>query len=182
MTHSISCKESFLDSFGTNISKLTNCLFSGNGRVVILIVSHTGKNYFDWAISDWAINANVCTLNFGPPCISIKHQYLNKHYLKWANTNFLEFFFGRRRGLNPTVAHKKNSASVHRLKLVRLNLTIYKILKYNVELIYVLERQHFHCAHLAANWERGRVKNELCTPGFAAVNNLQDLKEIVKLE
>ena len=33
----------------------------------VVVVSHTRKNYFDWALSDWAIKANVCKLTFGPP-------------------------------------------------------------------------------------------------------------------
>ena len=35
----------------------------------VVIVSHTRKNYFDWALSDWAIKANVWVLTFGPLCI-----------------------------------------------------------------------------------------------------------------
>ena len=36
----------------------------------VVVVSHTEKNYFDWALSDWAIKANVWVLTFGPLCIS----------------------------------------------------------------------------------------------------------------
>ena len=35
----------------------------------VVVVSHTRKNYFDWALSDWAIKANVWVLTFGPLCI-----------------------------------------------------------------------------------------------------------------
>ena len=37
--------------------------------VQVVVVSHARKNYFIWALSDWAIKANVWVLTFGPPCI-----------------------------------------------------------------------------------------------------------------
>ena len=41
----------------------------------VVVVSHTRKNYFDWALRGWAIKANVCKLTFGPPCIIIYDNY-----------------------------------------------------------------------------------------------------------
>ena len=43
----------------------------------VVIVSRTRKNYFNWALSDWAIKANVCPLTFGPPCLKTR-PYLQK--------------------------------------------------------------------------------------------------------
>ena len=33
----------------------------------VVVVSHTKKNYFNWAHSDWAIKAKVWVLTFAPP-------------------------------------------------------------------------------------------------------------------
>ena len=41
----------------------------------VMVVSHTRKNYFNWALSDLAIKANVWVLTFGPspspPCMKM---------------------------------------------------------------------------------------------------------------
>ena len=39
----------------------------------VVVVSHTRKNYYNWALSDWAIKANVWVLTFAPPpCIYVQ--------------------------------------------------------------------------------------------------------------
>ena len=41
--------------------------------VAVVVVSHTRNNYFNWALSDWAIKGQrLPALTIGPPCI-IQH-------------------------------------------------------------------------------------------------------------
>ena len=56
--------------------------------VVVVLVSHTRKNYFDWALSDWAIKANVWVLTFGPLCILYIRTIFNWHHGMNFNTMF----------------------------------------------------------------------------------------------
>ena len=49
----------------------------------VVVVSHTRKNYFDWALSYWAIKANVCKLIFGPPCISSIYSMIQNWNIKF---------------------------------------------------------------------------------------------------
>ena len=51
----------------------------------VVVVSHTRKNYFNWALSDRAIKANVWVLTFGPPCIYIRVVY----YIRVTNIDRL---------------------------------------------------------------------------------------------
>ena len=47
----------------------------------MVVVSHTRKNYFNWALSDWAIKANVWVLTFAPPQLPVYNNIFNSKTL-----------------------------------------------------------------------------------------------------
>ena len=55
--------EPSLEKMNTNIFRFDKFF----EPVAVVVVSHTRKNYFNWALSDWAIKANVWVLTFAPP-------------------------------------------------------------------------------------------------------------------
>ena len=49
----------------------TNIFRSDKFLKPVVVVNHTGTNYFDRALSDWAIKVEVYKVTFVPPCTDI---------------------------------------------------------------------------------------------------------------